>query len=404
MPLERCSSTRRLHSCTARPGPASRGWSTDGNRKLFLAHTNPAVDNLRHRVTAPNSEFSTIHGHVNNRTIGGHYEVLVIDECSTVSNASLLEVLRVSSFDLLVLVGDVYQIEAIEFGNWFASIRSYLPATSVFELVTPWRTKDPALLTLWDRVRNLDDRIEESLSTSRYSAVLSEQLFQSRHAEETVLCINYDGLYGINNVNRFLQVKNPNPPVIRRGTTYKVDDPVLFNDTNRFRGVVFNNLKGKIMGISEAPGKITFDIELHRDVNPADLWGTDLTYIEGSTVRFDVFEMVDPDEDDDTSVTVVPFQIAYAVSFHKAQGLEFNSVKVVITDANEDRVSHAMFYTAITRSRQHLQVYWTPETQTRILSRLVPRENTKDESLLRVRRGLEPVSKRPKMPRARSAP
>jgi len=40
------------------------------------------------------------------------------------------------------------------------------------------------------------------------------------------------------------------------------------------------------------------------------------------------------DEDDDSLNTTVPFQVAYAVSMHKTQGLEYDSVKIVITDAN----------------------------------------------------------------------
>lgn len=32
--------------------------------------------------------------------------------------------------------------------------------------------------------------------------------------------------------------------------------------------------------------------------------------------------------------TIIPFQIAYAVSIHKAQGLEYNSVKVIIPSYN----------------------------------------------------------------------
>ncbi len=58
------------------------------------------------------------------------------------------------------------------------------------------------------------------------------------------------------------------------------------------------------------------------------------------------------DEDDDSLNTSVPFQVAYAVSIHKAQGLEYDSVKVVITDANEDDITHNIFYTAITRARE----------------------------------------------------
>ncbi|MEU8988658.1 ATP-dependent RecD-like DNA helicase [Streptomyces sp. NPDC048558] len=377
----------------------------EGARKLFLAHTNPAVDNLKRRVQAPNSEFSTISKHVRSGTsFGATYDVLVIDECSTVSNASLLDVLEKTSFDLLVLVGDVYQIESIEFGNWFSIIRSYIPSESVFELTQPFRTTDQGLLTLWDRVRNLEDHIEESLSKNGYSTVLGESLFQHRSDDEIVLCLNYDGLYGINNVNRFLQASNPNPAVTWSESTYKVGDPVLFNESDRFSPVIFNNLKGMIVKIDRVPGRITFDVNLERDVTEDDVLFTGLRWVEGSTVQFDVFERGNSDDDDDSVTTIVPFQIAYAVSIHKAQGVEYDSVKVVITDANEESISHSIFYTAITRARKRLEVFWTPETQHRILSRLAVRENTKDEHLMRIRRGLVPVEKRPKRQKTRQLP
>jgi ATP-dependent exoDNAse (exonuclease V) alpha subunit len=77
---------------------------------------------------------------------------------------------------------------------------------------------------------------------------------------------------------------------------------------------------------------------------------------------------------------------------------------VVITDANEERISHSIFYTAITRARRRLGVFWTAETQQRILSRLAMRENTKDESLLKTRRGVVPVGAGPRRTRERPRP
>jgi len=50
-------------------------------------------------------------------------------------------------------------------------------------------------------------------------------------------------------------------------------------------------------------------------------------------------------------------QIAYAVSIHKSQGLEYNSVKVIIPSSNSERISHGIFYTAITRAKKHLKIY-----------------------------------------------
>jgi hypothetical protein len=395
-------------------GPAGTGKSTmvdhiasffADERKLFLAHTNPAVDNLKRRVDAPNSFFSTITSHVRSTSpSSAPYKVVVIDECSFVDNASLLKVLESTTFDLLVLVGDVYQIESIQFGNWFSLARSYVPEDSVFELTKPWRTNDESLLTLWDRVRNLDDRIEESLSKSGYSKQLGEALFQRESDDEVILCLNYDGLYGINNVNRFLQASNPSAAVAWGEATFKVGDPVLFTETERFRPVIFNNLKGVIAGIERVPGRITFDVTLEREVNQEDVRFADLRWVEGSTVQFDVFERPGSDEDDDEVNTLVPFQLAYAVSIHKAQGLEYESVKVVITDANEERISHSIFYTAITRARRQLDIFWTAETQQRILSRLAVRENVKDESLLKARRGIVPVNVRPRRTKERSRP
>jgi len=356
-------------------------------QKLFLAHTNPAIDNLKRRVSAQNTEFRTVSSQ-KSRGARPEYDVLVIDECSTVSNSDLLKVLQNTHFKLVVLVGDVYQIESIQFGNWFSVIRSFLPRESVFELTKPFRTDSESLLDFWTRVRHLDDGIEELIAHNGYSTVLDESLFKSERNDEIILCLNYDGLYGINNVNRFLQSSNPGKSVVWEMTTYKVGDPVLFNEADRFKPFLYNNLKGRIANIERFPDRIQFDISLERSVTEFDVDGVDLRYVNESTVRFDVHPSSSTDDDDDSVNTSVPFQIAYAVSIHKAQGLEYDSVKVVITDANEDDISHNIFYTAITRTREHLKIFWTPETQKAILESLKSKKSDKDVALLKARRGV----------------
>jgi len=66
--------------------------------------------------------------------------------------------------------------------------------------------------------------------------------------------------------------------------------------------------------------------------------------------------------DEDKIMTVIPFQVAYAVSIQKAQGLEYKLVKIVIPFCNVEKISHAIFYTASTRAREKLKIYWSPET------------------------------------------
>ncbi|MBT0651540.1 ATP-dependent DNA helicase [Geomobilimonas luticola] len=360
--------------------------------KLFLAHTNPAVDNLKRKVTAQNSDFRTISSQIYRRTTDPVYDLLIIDECSTVSNADLIQVLEKTSFRLLVLVGDVYQIESIQFGNWFGIIRSFIPSTSVFELTTPFRTRNQSLLAFWNKVRAIEDDIAEMMARNGYSTVLDKTLFEPQGQDEIILCLNYDGLYGINNINRFLQSSNPGTATTWRESTYKIGDPVLFHETERFRPVIYNNLKGRIVGIEHVPGHIQFDVELDRPLSEFDVVGDELEWMGGSTVRFSVYEYDTSDEDDDSLNTTVPFQVAYAVSIHKAQGLEYDSVKIVITDANEEDITHNIFYTAVTRARERLRIFWTPETQQGVLQRLHRSANPKDVALLASRRGLTPVS------------
>lgn len=364
-----------------------------GNEKLFLANTHPAVENLRRRVTAPNATFRTVASHKQNPS--GAYDVLVIDECSTVSNADLLAILETTSFKLLVLVGDVFQIESIRFGNWFNVIRSYIAPASIFELDTLYRTSSTALKDLWNKVRKVEDGITEAIARNGYATDLDATLFAKHDADDIILALNYDGLYGINNINRFLQASNPHPTVFWGPSVFKVGDPVLFTDTNRFKPLIYNNLKGMVVAVEAHEGRIQFDIHLDRPVTELDVEDyLDLRWVADSTVRFSVYDIDISDEDDDTDTTTVPFQVAYAVGIHKAQGLEYESVKVVITSANEDDITHNIFYTAITRARQQLRIYWSPETQQTVISRLHTTDAKKDVALLSARRGLTPLRRK----------
>lgn len=356
--------------------------------KIFLANTHPAVDNMRRKVTAGNSEYNTIAKFLSKRNNNTDCDVLFIDECSTVSNDDMRRVLEKANFKLLVLVGDIYQIESIYFGNWFSIAQKFVPETSIFELTHPYRTTNNNLLTVWDRVRKLDDAILEPLVKNGYVARLDESIFEHGEGDEIILCLNYDGLYGINNINRFLQNSNPNEGVVWGINIYKVGDPILFNESNIFSPLIHNNSKGRIVGIRPEEQQIWFNIELEESINEIDAWGYNFELIGESEagksiISFSVNKYRSTDEDDeDNDSTVIPFQVAYAVSIHKAQGLEYDSVKIVITNETEERITHNIFYTAITRAKNKLKIYWSPETEQSVLGRLEVKNSTKDAHLL----------------------
>lgn len=102
-----------------------------------------------------------------------------------------------------------------------------------------------------------------------------------------------------------------------------------------------------------------------------------------SIIRFDVFKNKSTDEDDGTSKATAPFQVAYAVSIHKAQSLEYDSVKIVITDEIDELITHSIFYTAITRAKKRLKIYWSKSVEQKILDRIKPIDNHQDIALLR---------------------
>ena len=87
----------------------------------------------------------------------------------------------------------------------------------------------------------------------------------------------------------------------------------------------------------------------------------------------------------------MPFQVAYAVSIHKAQGLEYDSVRIVITNEIEERVTHNIFYTAITRAKNKLKIYWSPETEKTVIERFEQKSWNRDANILSNYSGLSMV-------------
>lgn len=367
---------------------------------LFLANTNPAVENLRRKVTAIDSqkcEFMTIKKFLMSKYNRTDYDILVIDECSMVSNSDMADIIDKISCEIMMLVGDTYQIESIVFGNWFSMAKYFIPKYAWNELVKPYRTQEEHLLTFWKKVRNLDDDLTEYIVNHRYSTSLDSSVFDKKSEDEIILCLNYDGLYGINNINRFLQ-ENNRLKAYRWGIwTFKVGDPILFNESERFTPVLYNNLKGKIIDISldKKEDCIWFSIKVEKNITEDEVRYTDLKLLESdeegkSIVKFCVTKKKDSDDDkefaDDTDI---PFQIAYAVSIHKAQGLEYDSVKVIITEEVDELITHNIFYTAITRSKKYLKIYWSPETQEKVINGFKLADAKRDASIYEAQTGMK---------------
>jgi len=88
---------------------------------------------------------------------------------------------------------------------------------------------------------------------------------------------------------------------------------------------------------------------------------------ENTRISISILKTTDENDGDFDEYSIIPFQLAYAVSIHKAQGLEYDSVKVVIPSNNMEKITHGIFYTAITRAKKKLKIYWSAETMNKIV-------------------------------------
>lgn len=351
-----------------------------GNRKkLFLTKTHTALQNLMARIENPGgqSDFVSLDSFTRKVELFS-YDIIFVDECSTIDNRTMQNFLKkLNPNTLLVLAGDIYQIESIDFGNWFFYAKDIIKQEANVELLSTWRTKKPELIGLWDEVRNKGLLITEKLAyDGPFSEELNRKIFDKYDDDEVVLCLNYDGKFGLNNINRYFQNANrKNRAYYWQEWSYKVGDPILFNNSERFP-ILYNNLKGEIIAIEQDDVSITFTIEAEIILTEADCIKYNLIYLgesdKGTFIKFSVFEYDADTTGEDKKISkelsVVPFQLAYAVSIHKSQGLEYNSVKIIIPNNNSEKITHGIFYTAITRAKEKLKIFWSPETMTRIIS------------------------------------
>ena len=86
--------------------------------------------------------------------------------------------------------------------------------------------------------------------------------------------------------------------------TYKVGDPILFNESERFVPLLYNNLKGTIVGIEkESEEKIWFILEIDKVLTELDIMNYDIELLDPitpgkSVIKFYVLKKKNSDNDE----------------------------------------------------------------------------------------------------------
>lgn len=367
-----------------------------GRRKLFLTKTHTALQHLQRAIENPGTNVSFVSMDSFTKKVKlQEYDVIFVDECSTIDNRTMARFFdRVTTDTMIVLAGDIYQLDAIDFGNWFLYAKELVSNDAKIELLNTWRTEQTSLIELWNEVREKGLFVKEKLAMDGpFSAEIGKCILQKLSDyddDEVILCLNYDGKFGLNNINALFQANNNQSMAYSwQEWTYKEGDPILFTESKRFPTVFYNNLKGRIVQIDKKDSCITFTVDIDRLLTENDCVN-EVEYIatfDNSTrVKFTIYEDdgggTDEERAESRMKSIVPFHLAYAVSIHKAQGLEYDSVKIIIPDSNAERITHDIFYTAITRAKKRLKIYWSPETMKEILASFVEKKENRSLAII----------------------
>lgn len=68
----------------------------------------------------------TVYDYLKNGYSWKRYDLVILDECSTVCNEDVFNLFEKCNAEAYLLLGDIYQIEAIKFGNWFSFARYFV--------------------------------------------------------------------------------------------------------------------------------------------------------------------------------------------------------------------------------------------------------------------------------------
>lgn len=274
-------------------------------------------------------------------------EVVVIDESSMVDQAVLYRVLSCTRPDCrIVFVGDAAQLPSVGAGNVLRDLieSGRFPTVSLTEIFRQADTS-PIVTAAHDIFHG---RVPEAPVKSDFSLLpladdeevlktilsVSEKLYGQR-ANFQVLSPRHAGTLGVTNLNtRLRAILNPAQPGLNEvtlgGETLREGDRVIVCK-NDYKLGVFNGDVAKVNFIDKNAKEI--EIKIH---GPPVVLVRIPRASAGTLLR-----------------------LAYAVTVHRCQGLEYDAVVMPIVDGFAHQLQRNLFYTAITRAKKKVLLVGT---------------------------------------------
>lgn len=258
--------------------------------------------------------------------------LIIVDEISMIGLklfALLLGAIKPGS--ILILVGDKDQLQSVECGNVLHDlIESGLIETC--ELTEVMR-QCGTIPQNAKRINVGDELLQYDCSFQYFDCASDEELlkllFKNYNTEKSdcqILCPVKKGKTGIWELNHKLQEKRfsgkSTVSIVYGKSIYYEGDKIIMTKTNYEKGY-FNGDIGIIGGIME--GELLVGFENKKII----LSRTDLQHM----------------------------QLAYAITVHKSQGNEWESVHIILPDKPTNMLTRRILYTAVTRAKKRVYLY-----------------------------------------------
>jgi len=346
--------TRRVSVITGNPGTGKttivRAIIEMAERRgLRVALASPTGRAAKRLSEATGRPAATIHRYLRYHPEHGFRGPLEMPDLIVIDEASMLDIpiaarlfAPLAPWTRLLFVGDADQLPAVGPGNLIADLlRS--PLVGVHRLVTIHRTEQGSGVPgLSAQIRNgvraphVDDlttRFEpkEEAEEVADAVIAFVERNRRRAAEIQVIAPGRKGPAGVDLLNRRLQeLLNPatgGAAITRGSTTLRIGDRVIVTG-NDYTLELFNGDVGYLRAIHE-DGSFTVEMDGAERVIPAS--GADL------------------------------FELAYALTVHKAQGSEFPTVLIPLHTSAYLLLERRMLYTAVSRAKRSVTIIGQPK-------------------------------------------
>ena len=353
--VEACTRSHKKVTLLAPTGLAMRRLSNVAKKEAFTIHS------WLSRAEGGNTELDT--------------DVIIVDESSMISSELMGRLVRELEYRsaCLLLVGDKNQLPSVEPGAPFKDLieEGNIP-TIILEKI--WRQKGQPIIpdiakeikeghdpsekpsikkeaTGW-RMIVCDDAAKVEYET-QVEAIRQHNSFGEENA--VVLSPNYKNTAGVDNISVALQrIYNPNPLDFVEGVKgyWGIGDPCLHVGNNYNIGLT-HAMKGRIVNIEYTNGKPEVGI----------LWEDDIIRLH-----------------DITEGKIANVVLGYCLTYHRAQGSEYDAVTVALTEYNLYTASRESLYTAITRAKKEVVLV----VQKNVLQKVLNKRASVRETALKI--------------------